>query len=409
MELRDRLRALRNTVSSLPKTEYVRAAPLPYLNPLQNSYGQTYYNDKIYIEHHGEIDLKNFPELSAESLRFLSLDNSITNFVLRSTIFLDIETTGTAGGTGTYAFLVGIGFVEEGYFQIRQFFLHDLAEESAFLHAIADYSRPYQFLVTYNGKCFDTQILCSRYKMHHWEDPLAAKQHVDMLFIARRLWKRKHLECDLMNLERKVLNFQRLNDIPSFLIPSAYTDYLRFANSSLIQQVIHHNQWDILSLAVLTARACLLHVNYDSLSAEEHYSLSILYERQKNFRQAIEHQFRSLQTKSSLRHLILYSLAKNLRRVKDEEKLKWLLQQVPEEMDANLCRQLCIICEHDLKDPELALRLVQTQLGRMEKFRGISKSFKQNAEDWIHRKNRLLMKLSRIPQSRLLETVRERL
>lgn len=405
MELRDRLRALRNTTSAVPKPEYHPPTPLPYLNLLQNSFGQTYYNDKIYIEHHGEIDLKNFPELSTDSLRFLSLDNSITNFVLRNTIFLDIETTGTAGGTGTYAFLVGIGFVEEGYFQIRQFFLHDLSHESAFLHAIADYSKPYNHLVTYNGKCFDTQILCNRYKMHHWEDPLSEKQHVDMLFIARRLWKRKYSECNLMNLEQKVLNFQRLNDIPSFLIPSAYTDYLRFANSSLIQQVIHHNQWDILSLAVLTARACMLYSGSDPLSAEEHYSLSILYERQKKFREAIEYQLKSLQSESRLRPLILYSLARNLRRVKDENRLKWLLQQVPDEMDAALCRQLCVICEHDLKDPDLALRLTQTQLSKMERFRGISKSYKTVSGDWIHRKNRLLKKIFRASQSRLLGSI----
>jgi hypothetical protein len=102
--------------------------------------------------------------------------------------------------------------------------------------------------------------------------------------------------------------------------------------------------------------------------------------------------------------LILYSLARNLRRVKDEEKLKWLLQQVPEEMDEALCRQLCIICEHDLRDTELALRLTRTQLEKMERFRGLSKSYKTTAEDWIHRKNRLLKKIARASQSGLLTT-----
>ena len=288
MDLRDRLQALRTSRPSSQPTNSEKPLPLPYLLSLENEYGETCYLDKIYIDHHGQIDLKNFPQLSLESLRFLTVDHSLSCFDLSNAVFLDIETTGTAGGAGTYAFLVGLGFQDQGFFQIRQFFLHDLSQESAFLKAIAEFTGRFRHLITYNGKVFDSQILRNRYLMHRAEDPLENKEHIDMLFVARRLWKRKLGECDLVNLERNILQFYRADDIPSYLIPGAYVDYLRFASSSLIHKVIHHNQLDILSLAVLTARACEMLKDGIELSAEEHFSLSLLHERQKNYSKAIE-------------------------------------------------------------------------------------------------------------------------
>jgi uncharacterized protein YprB with RNaseH-like and TPR domain len=398
MELRDRLRALK-TISSTKKPDVPRKiGPLPSLLSTTNECGQTYICDKIYIEYHGQVDLKNFPEISPVSLRFLTLDRSLEEFNLQNTLFFDIETTGTAGGTGTYAFLVGFGYVEKGYFQIRQFFLHDLAEESAFLHAISDFVQKYDCLVTYNGKCFDTQILKNRYLMHRRDDPLEGKQHVDMLFVARRLWKRKHTECDLINLERCVLQFFRENDIPGHLIPTAYTNYLRYASTNLIQEVLHHNQLDILSLAVLTARACMLQEAPHEASPEEHFSLGLLYERHKEYRQAIEHLIQALQTDSTkFKDQALMAIARNLRRVKDVERMQWLLSETGEQVsDGDLCRKLCILCEHDMKDPELAMRLVEGQIKHHEKFRGLSQRYSDAIMPWYHRKKRLERKLFKL-------------
>ncbi|HSE42718.1 MAG TPA: ribonuclease H-like domain-containing protein [Acidobacteriota bacterium] len=363
-----------------------------------NSSGETYICDKIYIEYHGQLDLKNFPELHVEPLRFLTIDSSLQTFNLRKALFFDIETTGTAGGTGTYAFLVGFGFVEEGYFQIRQFFLHDLAEEAAFLQAIFEFVQNYEYLVTYNGKCFDTQILKNRYLMHRRENPLENKAHVDMLFVARRLWKRMYSECDLVNLERCVLQFYRENDIPGHLIPSAYANYLRYASTNLIQEVLHHNQLDILSLAVLTAKACLLKQTSCDASPEENFSLGLLYERQKEYRDAIDHLIRALQSESGrCRDQALMAIARNLRRIKDIERMQWLLSQTGEQVsDAELCRKLCILCEHDMKDPELAMKLVEGQIKRHEKFSTLSRKHSDAILPWYHRKKRLERKLARL-------------
>ena len=51
-------------------------------------------------------------------------------------LYLDTETTGLAGGTGTYVFLVGAGFVDGDEFEVRQYFMRDLDEEPALLAAL---------------------------------------------------------------------------------------------------------------------------------------------------------------------------------------------------------------------------------------------------------------------------------
>lgn len=390
MELRDRLNSLKTAPKRAAVSAYHDPAPLPYLEPVETPEGLTYRLDKIFIEYHGQIDFKNYPPLDLDTLRFLSMDRSLQGVALEDFAFLDIETTGTAGGTGTYAFLVGIGFVEKGYFQVRQFFLHDLACEGAFLSALQEFCARFRCLVTYNGKCFDAQILKTRYLMHRRPDPLEGIQHIDMLFIARRLWKRKHRECNLVNLEQKVLNFHRRDDIPGFLIPSAYTDYLRYANSSLIQQVLHHNQWDIASLAVLTARACLLRLQPQDLSPEEHFSLSLLCERHKDFKQAITHQLEALGMGCEFRESVLRSIARNLRRCKDHQGMQWFVREVEgESLDSDLCKRISILCEHDLKDPQLALRFVQGQIERSEKFRKAGTPRDPSLTEWLHRRDRL--------------------
>lgn len=390
MELRERLNSLKTTPKRAPVESFREPAPLPYLEPVETSEGLTYRLDKIFIEYHGQIDFKNFPALETDTLRFLSLDRSLQEFAIEEAAFLDIETTGTAGGTGTYAFLVGLGFVEKGYFQVRQFFLHDLASEDAFLSALEEFCARFRTLITYNGKCFDAQILKTRYLMHRRSDPLERMQHIDMLFIARRLWKKAHRECNLVNLEQKVLNFYRRDDIPGFLIPSAYTDYLRYANSSLIQQVLHHNQWDIASLAVLTARACLLRQQPQDLSPEEHFSLSLLFERHKDFSRAVAHQMEALRSDGATRTAVLRSLARNLRRCKDRARIQWLVRTIETEtLDAELCRRIAILCEHELKDADLAFKFVQTQIQKTEKFRKAGTQRDPIVAAWLHRRDRL--------------------
>ncbi len=166
-------------------------------------------------------------------------------------LYLDTETTGLAGGTGTYAFLVGAGFFDGDEFEVRQYFMRDLDEEPALLAALDGLFRRYDGFVTYNGAGFDLPLLETRFVLarRRWRE---AAFHLDLLGPARRLWSARLADCRLGTLEQQILRFIRKDDVPSHLIPSVYFDYLRRKLPGELIPVFDHNRHDILSLAALT-------------------------------------------------------------------------------------------------------------------------------------------------------------
>jgi uncharacterized protein YprB with RNaseH-like and TPR domain len=177
-------------------------------------------------------------------------------------MFLDLETTGLSGGAGTVAFLVGIGFFENGAFRTRQFLLPGFASERALLHAVAECLGDAGCLVTYNGKTFDLPVMETRWLFHR--QPLAWTDltHLDMLHVSRRLWRARgddpEASCRLVFLERDLFGVERVGDVPGMEIPGRYFDYIRYGDAELLEPVLHHNRLDLLSLALLTARAIRL-------------------------------------------------------------------------------------------------------------------------------------------------------
>lgn len=167
-------------------------------------------------------------------------------------IFLDTETTGLAGGTGTCAFLIGLGAVEGTQFAVRQFFLRDYPEEAAILAALAETLKSFDGIVTFNGKTFDLPLLETRYALARMQSPFARLLHLDLLHPARRLWKLRLASCKLGHLECEVLGVHREGDVNGSEIPGIYFDYLRTGNARGLQPVFYHNALDIISLAGLT-------------------------------------------------------------------------------------------------------------------------------------------------------------
>src|SRR5579859_671073 len=167
-------------------------------------------------------------------------------------MFLDTETTGLAGGTGTCAFLIGLGAVEGSQFVVCQFFLRDYPEEKAMLTALAEALENYEGLVTFNGKTFDIPLLETRYALARMESPFARLLHLDLLHPARRLWKLRLESCALGHLEAEVLGIHRQGDVDGSEIPGIYFDYLRTGDARGLQPVFYHNALDIISLAALT-------------------------------------------------------------------------------------------------------------------------------------------------------------
>lgn len=168
-------------------------------------------------------------------------------------VFLDTETTGLAGGTGTYAFLVGLGLIEDRRFRLRQLFMRGPAEEPALLDALQQTLSRCRLLVTFNGRSFDWPLLETRFILHGFR-PRFDFEHLDILHPARRVWKHRLRDCSLGNLEGALLGPRRELDVPGFLIPQLYFDYLRDGDACRLRAVFAHNREDIITMARLTAR-----------------------------------------------------------------------------------------------------------------------------------------------------------
>lgn len=197
-------------------------------------------------------------------------------------IFFDLETTGLSGGAGTYAFLVGFGAFEEDHFWTRQFLLRGYGEERALLHLVRKFitglsnadrdSEP--TLVTYNGRSFDLPLIDTRFQMQRVPSPFDSLSHVDMLFPARRLWRRRHqrtapiegwpdaplltegdarASCSLTALEQDILGLVRQDDVPGWEIPQRFFAYARTGDATGLTAVMEHNRLDLVSLAAVTA------------------------------------------------------------------------------------------------------------------------------------------------------------
>ena len=169
----------------------------------------------------------------------------------RRLLYLDTETTGLAGGTGTYAFLVGVGFFDGDAFEVCQLFMRDLDEEPALLTALEEIFQRFDGFVTYNGSGFDLPLLETRFVLGRRRFP-GEVFHVDLLGPARRLWSDRLADCRLGTVERHALRFTRDDDLPGALIPTVYFEYLRRKRPDDLPRVFEHNRHDILSLAALT-------------------------------------------------------------------------------------------------------------------------------------------------------------
>jgi uncharacterized protein len=168
----------------------------------------------------------------------------------RRLLFLDTETTGLAGGTGTYAFLVGVGYVEGDQFVVVQYFMRDFDEEPALLATLEPLLAQASGLVTFNGGAFDLPLLETRFVLARRRWP-GALGHLDLLRPARRVWAARLTDCRLLTLEREVLGLVREDDVPGGLIPALYFDFLRSRRAAPLAKVFAHNRADVLSLAAL--------------------------------------------------------------------------------------------------------------------------------------------------------------
>ncbi len=288
-------------------------------------------------------------------------------------VYLDTETTGLAGGTGTCAFLIGIGTVEGTQFVVRQFFLRDYPEEKAILQDLAEVLGACEGLVTYNGKTFDVPLLETRYALARLRSPFARLLHLDALHPARRLWKLRLESCKLTDLESAVLGIGREGDVAGSEIPGIYFDYLRTGDARGLQPVFYHNALDIITLAAVTvelARA-IGDAGASTLdSPVDLFSLSRMFETAGSRQQSVETCQRALSggLPEEIAARALHQLALQYKRQHRHELAveTWLeLTRRPSPLALEALEELAIHYEHHRRDPKGAMEFTLAALERL--------------------------------------------
>jgi uncharacterized protein YprB with RNaseH-like and TPR domain len=165
-------------------------------------------------------------------------------------VYLDTETTGLSGGSGTLAFLIGIAIVSDDAIELIQLLITQFSSESVLLATVAELLTADDQLVSYNGKSYDLPLLLTRYRMQGLPHPFEKIPHLDLVHPIRRLFKQRWPDCRLMTVEEKLLGFFRTDDLPGAEAPEAWFRYVRQGDGRQLIRVVEHNRHDIISLAV---------------------------------------------------------------------------------------------------------------------------------------------------------------
>ena len=246
----DALRQRLGSLGSLPRRPAGRTAPFEPprripprgFEPVENEYGLTWRWAEV---------------LPVGRLERADARSELGGLQADDFSFLDTETTGLAGGTGTQVFTAAVARPHPNGVELVQLFLAEPSDEPAFLAALDAELRATPGLATYNGLSFDLPLLRTRWLMARMPGELTEGRHLDLLHLVRGLLKPRLEACTLRAVEERLLGFEREDDVPGHLIPQAYFDYLRNGWSTTLEPTLEHNRQDVLSLQHLLHR--LLH------------------------------------------------------------------------------------------------------------------------------------------------------
>lgn len=285
----EKVRGLRERLDRLlePKRFFQKKEIFPIENLINGEIISTLWGKTFQKKEHffpdfrfGEMTLSEILEIPTYPAHLLMKDQRLKELDLRKALFLDTETTGLSGGTGTLPFLIGLGYFQEDGFLIHQVFMRDHSEERASLSLVNELIESFQFLVTFNGIHYDIPLLETRFILSRMSSKIKDMPNLDLLYPSRRIWKGAYENCRLITLESQLLGIERVDDVPSEWIPSLYFEYIKTGDGRKISRVFYHNQMDILSMVALSGRIHLIY--HDPHAAKprrgiEHFSLGRLF------------------------------------------------------------------------------------------------------------------------------------
>lgn len=221
--------------------------PKPLLALKNHFKGQILFPDNAILKIEGAF----LPEKMLNqhlNLSLLTKRAQVETINLKSCLFFDLETTGLAGGAGTFAFLIGFAWWDGHKIETKQFFLPDYGRETELFIYLEEWIQKFKYLVSYNGKSYDLPLINNRFLLNKIRPYFNKLIHIDLLHLVRRVWKNSFERCDLQTIEQHLFNIKRVDDIPGALIPQTYFSFIKNGEYKPVINIINHNWQDIVSL-----------------------------------------------------------------------------------------------------------------------------------------------------------------
>ena len=362
-------------------------------------FGETYVSENWYEQdyQHGQIQFRN--SLNMHILTEWGRVPHLANAGIERLLFLDTETTGLGGGTGTFAFLVGLGHLTENGFHLIQLLMRAPEEEPAMLYLLNQYVSQFDAVVTYNGKSFDIPLLNTRHVLNGFTTPFSQMSHVDLLPLARRLWRNRLPSRSLGNLEAALVGVARTQEeVPGFLIPEIYFDYLRSGDAQQLAGVMYHNAMDILSLAALfqyTAELLEDPLGYTIPQSLDVVAIARLYEELGMYQPAIQLYESGLEMGMPEPFFIdtLERFAILFRKRGEWERTVELWQKAVDHHQVTACVELAKYYEHQQRQCDQALIWTERAINMVDEWMSGIATRREMHKELEHRKARLQRKL----------------
>ncbi len=417
MNIKEKLRLLERSSAAPPPERPMRQKPRPETAELARLLGGVPAGTEdvqwIHIVRkyplpirHGSVEIPSDLEVSPAYLRVIAKNKISERFSVSNALFFDTETTGLAGGTGTYVFLIGAGYFHDSQFVIEQFFLPTPGAERTMLGDFQTLLQQKRGLISFNGKTFDAPLLTNRFIQQRLNPVLDLHEHLDLLHACRRIVQNDFGDCSLNTLERALLSIRREGDIPGSEIPQAYLNFLREGTTEPLPAIVYHNRMDILTLAGLLvlllqwverAREADLAGFIAGRIARLHAEIHETEQAAEIYRRALRPDSAASSTWQEKQTLLL-QYARSLKRLKQLDRAAEIWQQVvqsnPQSIEPYI--ELAKYYEHTMKDIPRALQVTERALSWLEGntyFKNNRAHTEAHRSALLHRRGRLIRKI----------------